>query len=995
MNNRVFVCCLLVFSLLASVACGQLDNTPWPKPGRDERNSSTANNVDVALPFPLWPPLTDVPGSEVEGVIIDTSGNLAYQTPGDSSKLVSLNSSGILWSASDIGSWDWCGPIAANGVLYAQTARWGSYGANELASYNPATGAKNWGWSLGGANDSSPAVDSAGVIYVVASSRLIAVADLGASASVLWTAVLPGDGGVGPPAVYEDAGDVYIYLSLGFIITCVKDDGVAPGVIWQQPVGTTSHHPSVDSSANVYVAHHWDADPPNNLYSFNGFTGAVNWSTLTPTPPTMPGSWSGNHFNHPSLSADEQTLYVGGHGGAVYAYDTATGTMNWMFAEPAGRSGEFAGAISVLPNGYLYAPNHDGYVYCIKDEGASASLFWEFDTGDDVASQVAVDADGTIYFVTLNSTAYALMPWTGGEVIIITTWLEDAQLNKAYCAGQLETYDGTAPFVWSNPGGGLPPGMSLSASGTIQGTPTTKGTYTFTIRVTDSSGPPEHFDRGLTLNVVDEIAPMKPTITDMEINSSGNAVITWDSAPGNVYAISTSSGPYDYTSMTYTPQDSAICSQGTTTVWEDTSTPAAGEKYYQLKANGNAFPDAVADDIVGMMVLPMLNARNMVSNPFEAYPGDHITARYWNPAESLAGLTAINRHGNPAAHSGLYLGNPGVLDDISDSYGYWGIQVNLDPNNTGIGKDFTDCMFEVDLYFSTNPPIGTTCFWLRLYSGNWNAGTNQWDFVARRNYGCMLVPSDGTWTTFTRDIDDPDEDDPNFIESSCYMFWIEAPRWDHIVYTLGFDDLLIGKPEMGKSTLDKEINDQLTGHPVSQWASDQISAWDADAQTYTLAWLRAGQGWRAWNSMDDSPTFSLDADTGCWVTINNTPKDIKLCGRVAQANRTIPMKANRNMVGSCFPVSCLLTSSNLAGSGFTGHPVSQWASDKLEFWNAAAQTYVGVWYRAGMGWRAWDSMDNPPAPPYDEIDPGEGWWTTVNNTPFTWTYKVPPRPVED
>jgi len=80
----------------------------------------------------------------------------------------------------------------------------------------------------------------------------------------------------------------------------------------------------------------------------------------------------------------------------------------------------------------------------------------------------------------------------------------------------------------------------------------------------------------------------------------------------------------------------------------------------------------------------------------------------------------------------------------------------------------------------------------------------------------------------------------------------------------------------------------------------------------------------------------------------------------------------------------------------TGHAVSQWASDKLEFWNAAGQTYVGVWYRAGQGWRAWDSMDNPPAAPYDEIDRCEGWWIKVNNTPFTWTYKAPPnRVVED
>ncbi len=200
---------------------------------------------------------------------------------------------------------------------------------------------------------------------------------------------------------------------------------------------------------------------------------------------------------------------------------------------------------------------------------------------------------------------------------------------------------------------------------------------------------------------------------------------------------------------------------------------------------------------------------------------------------------------------------------------------------------------------------------------------------------------------------------------------------------------LLGPGTMGVSSLDKIIDSQLMGHPVSQWASDQVAAWDADAQTYVLAWLRTGQGWRAWDSMDDPPTFGMDSDKGYWFIINNTPTNVTFFGRVSKANRTIPMKANRNMVGTCFPVSCPLTSSNLVGSGFTGHPVSQWASDKIDFWDAAAQTYVGVWYRISHGWRQWDSMDLAPVPPYDEFAPGTGSWITVNNTPFDW---IVPKP---
>ena len=204
-----------------------------------------------------------------------------------------------------------------------------------------------------------------------------------------------------------------------------------------------------------------------------------------------------------------------------------------------------------------------------------------------------------------------------------------------------------------------------------------------------------------------------------------------------------------------------------------------------------------------------------------------------------------------------------------------------------------------------------------------------------------------------------------------------------------FEPYPAGGGTPGASSLDKIIGDQLTGHPVSQFSADRIDAWDADAQTYIMAWLRTDQGWKAWDSMDAPAAFGIDADKGYWFTINNTPKDILFFGHVSKVDRSITMGVGRNMVGSCFPVSRRLADSNLVESGFAGHTVSQWASDKIEFWNAARQTYVGVWYRSAQGWRQWGSMDNPPVPPYDEVIPGEGFWLIVNSAPFVWEYPVP------
>jgi hypothetical protein len=48
---------------------------------------------------------------------------------------------------------------------------------------------------------------------------------------------------------------------------------------------------------------------------------------------------------------------------------------------------------------------------------------------------------------------------------------------------------GVPPYTWSQVAGTLPPGLSVQASpGRVRGTPTTAGTFTFTLRVADSGG---------------------------------------------------------------------------------------------------------------------------------------------------------------------------------------------------------------------------------------------------------------------------------------------------------------------------------------------------------------------------------------------------------------------------------------------------------------------------------------------------------------------------
>jgi hypothetical protein len=67
--------------------------------------------------------------------------------------------------------------------------------------------------------------------------------------------------------------------------------------------------------------------------------------------------------------------------------------------------------------------------------------------------------------------------------------LSPGTVGEFYCCGNLFADGGVPDYSWTLVSGELPPGLALSRSpGRITGTPTTAGTFVFTVRVTDSRG---------------------------------------------------------------------------------------------------------------------------------------------------------------------------------------------------------------------------------------------------------------------------------------------------------------------------------------------------------------------------------------------------------------------------------------------------------------------------------------------------------------------------
>ena len=111
---------------------------------------------------------------------------------------------------------------------------------------------------------------------------------------------------------------------------------------------------------------------------------------------------------------------------------------------------------------------------------------------------------------------------------ITTTTVPAGTVGTAYST-TLSATGGTPPYSWTLTSGSLPAGLTLSASGTISGTPTTAGTASFAVKVTDSASLTATSG---TLALVVNAAALQITTTTVPAGTVGTAYSTTLSATG-------------------------------------------------------------------------------------------------------------------------------------------------------------------------------------------------------------------------------------------------------------------------------------------------------------------------------------------------------------------------------------------------------------------------------------------------------------------------------
>jgi hypothetical protein len=351
------------------------------------------------------------------------------------------------------------------------------------------------------------------------------------------------------------------------------------GATLNTSTGTVSGTPTT-AGAFSYTIKATDSVTPTAQTATQVTSGAIA-ATLTLTATASSTTQVGQAYSQSNAASG---------GTAPYTYSVSAGAL------PAGVTLNAAtGAVSGTPT----AAGAFSYTIKVTDSGSPAQ------TATQVVSGAIAPAT-----LTLAATASAT-----------------AQVGQSYSQSNVAS-GGTTPYTYAVSVGALPAGTMLSAStGTVSGTPTTAGAFSYTIKVTDSGSPAQT----ATQVVSGAIAPA--TLTLASTASSATQV-------GRAYSQSNvASGgttPYTYAVSVGELPAGATLNVSTGTV---SGTPtAAGAFSYAIKATDSGSPTAqTATQVVSGTIAPGAQTVSFTSTaPTNATVGGPT---YTPTAKSTSGLT--------------------------------------------------------------------------------------------------------------------------------------------------------------------------------------------------------------------------------------------------------------------------------------------------------------------------------------------------------------------
>ena len=292
----------------------------------------------------------------------------------------------------------------------------------------------------------------------------------------------------------------------------------------------------------------------NQSLAASGGTGGFTWSTTAGSLPAgITLASSGAITGTPTATGTSTfTVQVKDSSGT-----TATQQLTIAVAPP-----QLTIMTTALPNGTAGM----SYSQTLTASGGSGSYTWSvsggslppgliLSTGGVLSGSPAVPGNFTFTVAANDGTTSVTRSLTvsiGSTVTITSNALASGRVGTAY-NDSVHASGGVPPYTWEPGTGQLPTGLSLNAqNGSITGTPTVAGTFSFTIRVTDSASGKAEAPFSVTIG-----APLSiTTATTLPTGSAGSAYSLNFAASGGA-------SPYSWSETGPLPTGLTLSASGT------------------------------------------------------------------------------------------------------------------------------------------------------------------------------------------------------------------------------------------------------------------------------------------------------------------------------------------------------------------------------------------------------------------------------------------------
>jgi hypothetical protein len=227
-------------------------------------------------------------------------------------------------------------------------------------------------------------------------------------------------------------------------------------------------------------------------------------------------------------------------------------------------------------------------------------------------------------------------------VQITTTAIPAGQAGVAYST-MIQATGGTTPYSWSITSGALPAGVTLAAAtGTISGTPTVSGSFSFTAKVTDSTSPTaQTATKAFTLTIAAAPNPVQITTTSLpsaQVNTSYSTTLAASNGT-TPYSWSITSGSLP-AGLTLATATGAISGTPTT----------AGTSSFTVKVIDSGSPATSASANLSITVAPAASSHSVLLN--------------WTPSPS-PGVTGYNVYRSLTSGTGYVKINSSAVGGLS------------------------------------------------------------------------------------------------------------------------------------------------------------------------------------------------------------------------------------------------------------------------------------------------------------------------------------------